>query len=75
MIIETVRLSSAMGCSRSDLVAVDRLTGIVFVFIVCLFSAVDLYIGDVPFPMGEVRTLKLGMLNLKRLVIIFQYQR
>ena len=58
MIIETVRLSSAMRCSRSDLVAVDRLTGNVFVFIVCLFSAVDLDIGDVPFPMGEVHTLE-----------------
>ena len=56
MIIETVRLSSAMRCSRSDLVTVDRLTGNVFVF--CLFFAVDLDIGDVPFPMGEVRTLE-----------------
>ena len=58
MIIETVRLSSAMRCSRSDLVIVDCLTGNVFVFIVCLFSAVDFDIGDVPFPMGEVRTLE-----------------
>ena len=58
MIIETVRLSSAMRCSRSDLVTVERLTGNVLVFIVCLFSTVDFDIGDVPFPMGEVRTFK-----------------
>ena len=58
MIIETVRLSSAMRCSRSDLVTADRLTRNMFVFIVCLFSAVDLDVGDVPFPMGEVRTLE-----------------
>ena len=58
MIIETVRLSSAMRCSRSDLVTVDRLTGNAFVFIVCLFSVVGLDIVDVPFLMGEVRTLE-----------------
>ena len=60
MIIEIAHAFSAVKYLRFYLVTVDMdcLTGNVFVCIVCMYSTADLEIGDVPYPMGEIRTLE-----------------